>query len=415
MIARDIGERKRAEAAKLLLEEQLRQAQKMEAVGQLAGGIAHDFNNLLTVISGYTEILLPAARREAEGSSENRRDQQGGRARGAAHAPAARLQPQAGAASRRSLDLERVLAETSDDAAAADRRGHRARTELARELGRMQRRSRTDRAGHHEPGVNARDAMPDGGTLMIETAAVTFAEDDAGGRARDARPGRYVLLAVTDTGLGHGRGDARHRIFEPFFTTKERGKGTGLGLATVYGIVKQSGGHIAVDSEPGRGTTFRLYFPQATISETEAFSPAPPDERSLFGSETVLLVEDEQALREVGKLMLESYGYNVLLAGDGVAGLELAESHAGPIELLMTDILMPRMGGIELAERLSSLNPELRVLYTSGYNDSGGALKKLGGARYLQKPYSMEDLARTLRALLDSDRSEYRAPSVPLV
>jgi len=190
------------------------------------------------------------------------------------------------------------------------------------------------------------------------------------------------------------------RIFEPFYTTKARGVGTGLGLSTVYGIVKQSGGQIEVESEPGTGTSFRLYFPQVT-EEVEAFTPKPCDERSLMGSETVLLVEDDDALRELGTRMLETYGYTVLPAGDGAAALELARSHPDSIGLLMTDILMPRMGGIELAERLSKLRPDLEVLYTSGYNDSGGSLEGLAGARYLQKPYAMEDLARTLRELVD--------------
>jgi CheY-like chemotaxis protein len=190
------------------------------------------------------------------------------------------------------------------------------------------------------------------------------------------------------------------RIFEPFYTTKERGAGTGLGLSTVYGIVKQSGGQIDVESEPGIGTTFRVYFPQVA-DVAEPFSPKPRDERSLSGTETILLVEDEAALRRLGREILESYGYTVLVAGDGVAGLELALSHPEPIDLLMTDILMPKMGGIELAARLSVLRPELKVLYTSGYNDSGGSPEIVAGARYLAKPYAMEDLARALRDLLD--------------
>jgi CheY-like chemotaxis protein len=199
------------------------------------------------------------------------------------------------------------------------------------------------------------------------------------------------------------------RIFEPFFTMKERGAGTGLGLSTVYGIVKQSGGHIEVESEPGRGTTFRLYFPQVA-EQAEALNPKPPKERPLIGSETILLVEDEDALRAVGRQMLEAYGYTVLLAGDGTAALELAQNHPDPIQLLITDILMPKMGGIELAEQLSKLRPELKVLYTSGYNDSGSNLQMLPGARYLRKPYAMENLARTLRELLDSPQPPASGP-----
>jgi two-component system, cell cycle sensor histidine kinase and response regulator CckA len=249
--------------------------------------------------------------------------------------------------------------------------------------------------------VNARDAMPEGGKLLLETGNVTLADATTRGRP-ETTPGDYVVLAVTDTGRGMDAATVG-RIFEPFYTTKERGAGTGLGLSTVYGIVRQSGGHIEVESQPGQGTTFRLYFPKVA-EEAEAFSPNPPGERSLMGSETVLLVEDEEALRAVGKEMLETYGYTVLLAGDGTAGLELAQNHPQPIQLLMTDILMPKMGGIELAERLSELHPEVKVLYTSGYNDSGASLLMVAGARYLQKPYAMEVLARTLRELLDSAR-----------
>jgi CheY-like chemotaxis protein len=240
--------------------------------------------------------------------------------------------------------------------------------------------------------VNARDAMRGGGKLMLETSNLTF-ED--GARAA----GDYVMLAVTDTGEGMDAATA-NRIFEPFYTTKARGAGTGLGLSTVYGIVKQSGGDIEVESELGRGTTFRIYFPSA-VGAVEAFTPKPPDERSLMGLETVLLVEDEEALRGLGKEMLEPYGYTVLLAADGAAALELVRNLDIPIELLITDILMPRIGGIELAKRLSTLRPEMKVLYTSGYNDSGGSLERLDGARYLQKPYAMEELARTVREMLD--------------
>jgi CheY-like chemotaxis protein len=247
--------------------------------------------------------------------------------------------------------------------------------------------------------VNARDAMPQGGRLLLETGNVTLADVSTQTR-RDTTPGDYVVLAVTDTGEGMDAATAG-RIFEPFYTTKERGAGTGLGLATVYGIVKQSGGHIEVESEPGRGTSFRLYFPRVA-EEAQAFSPKPPNERSLTGSETILLVEDEEAVRAVGAEMLEAYGYTVLLAGNGAAALELAQNHPGPIQLLMTDVLMPKMGGIELAEQLSTLSPGLKVLYTSGYNDSGGDLLMLAGARYLQKPYAMEMLARTLRELLEA-------------
>jgi CheY-like chemotaxis protein len=246
--------------------------------------------------------------------------------------------------------------------------------------------------------VNARDAMPAGGKLTIETSNRRLDADYAAAN-QEVEPGDYVMLAVTDTGRGMDAATAS-RIFEPFFTTKERGAGTGLGLSTVYGIVKQSGGHVEVETEPGVGTTFRIYLPRVA-EEAEAFNPKPLGERSLKGSETVLLVEDEEAVRGVGRRVLETYGYTVLLAGDGAEGLELAESYPDPIHVLMTDIMMPNMGGLELAERLSTLRPELKVLYTSGYNDRGSSALLVAGARFLQKPYGMEALARTLRELLD--------------
>jgi CheY-like chemotaxis protein len=392
LIARDISEPKGAEEARHLLEDELRQSQRFEPVGQLAGGIAHDFNNLLTVISGYTELLLRRLGHDAEGSREIAEVEK-------AAGQAARLTRQLLAYSRKQLleptilDLNDVVAETH--------------TMLERVIG-ENITFRTTLASHPaciyaDTGqieqiimnlvVNARDAMPDGGKLSIATENVSASDGS----------GDSVVLTVTDTGLGMDEA-TRARIFEPFFTTKERGAGTGLGLSTVYGIVKQSDGRIELESEPGGGTTFRLSFPRAT-ENAEPLKPKPLDDRSLNGSETVLLVEDEEALRELGKEILETYGYTVLLAGDGAAGLDLAGSHPYSIELLMTDIMMPKMGGIELAERLSSLRPELKVLYTSGYNDNGGTPEMIAGARYLQKPYAMEDLARTLRDLLDPARS----------
>jgi CheY-like chemotaxis protein len=196
------------------------------------------------------------------------------------------------------------------------------------------------------------------------------------------------------------------RIFEPYYTTKQRGAGTGLGLATVDGIVRQSGGHIEVESALGVGTTIRIYFPRVAEAVKPFRAPRPDVERSLAGSETVLLVEDNEALRRVGKQILEVYGYTVLLAVDGEEGLNLALSHPRPIELLMTDLLMPKMGGVELAERLSTLRPAMKILYTSGYNDSTGKPQPVPGSAYLQKPYAMEDLARALRDLLDADPPE---------
>jgi two-component system cell cycle sensor histidine kinase/response regulator CckA len=395
VIARDISERKRAEVETQLLEEELRQAQKMEAVGQLAGGIAHDFNNLLALISGYTEILR---RREGGHGQASKEIAEIGRAA----ERAARLTRQLLAYSRRQvleprvLDLNDIVVETWTMLEPLIGEKIEFSAELAGDLGSISADNGQIEQIIMNLVVNARDAMPAGGRLLLETRNVI--RPDVSHELPETH-GDYVMLVVSDTGQGMDAATAG-RIFEPFYTTKERGAGTGLGLSTVYGIVKQSGGHIEVETEPGLGTAFRLYFPRVA-EQAEALPPAPSEEGSLMGSETVLLVEDDDALRELGRAMLETYGYSVLLAGDGVAALELAHSHPNPIELLMTDIVMPRMGGIELAERLSSLRPELEVLYTSGYNDSGGSLNGVPGSRYLRKPCAMEELARTLRELLD--------------
>jgi two-component system, cell cycle sensor histidine kinase and response regulator CckA len=380
-------------------EDTLRQAQRMEAVGQLAGGIAHDFNNLLTVISGYTEILQLQLGDEAEGSMELAEVSK-------AAQQAARLTRQLLAYSRkqvlepRVLDLNSIVSETQTMLERVIGENIEFSAALAEDLGSISADNGQIEQIMMNLVMNARDAMPEGGALLLTTRDVILPDFSSDGTS--AIPGAYVMLTVTDTGQGMDAATAE-RIFEPFFTTKARGGGTGLGLATVYGIVKQSGGEIEVDSKPGIGTTFRLYFPQVAEAP-EALNPKAPDERSLTGPETVLLVEDEEALRAVGKTMLERYGYTVLVAADGAAALELAQSHPHPIQLLMTDILMPKMGGIELAERLSTLRPELKILYTSGYSDSGSSLQRIAGAGYLQKPYAMEQLARTLRKLLDPAR-----------
>jgi two-component system cell cycle sensor histidine kinase/response regulator CckA len=406
VIARDISERKRAELERLQLQDELRQSQKMEAVGQLAGGIAHDFNNLLTVISGYTEILLARLGSEAEGRKEIAEVAK-------AAERAAQLTRQLLAYSRvqvlepRTLDLNEIVAETETMLRRLIGENIELSTALAEDLG-----SFSADAGQVERivmnlVVNARDAMPDGGTILLETWNATL-DGDSGHTFVDTAAGDYVVLAVTDDGQGMDAATVR-RIFEPFYTTKGRGVGTGLGLSSVYGIVNQSGGHIEVESTPGVGTSFRVNFPRVA-GVGEALSPNPPDEVSLMGSETVLLVEDEAAVRRLETEILETYGYTVLVACDGVAALDLAQSHPDGIEVLMTDILMPKMGGVELAERLSVLRPGLKILYTSGYNDSGAGLDSVAGARYLQKPYAIEELARTLRALLDSVRPAVSKP-----
>jgi PAS domain S-box-containing protein len=381
------------------LEEQFRQSQKMEAVGQLAGGIAHDFNNLLTAILGNTQLLL----RELPPGDSMHGDVEEIRK---ASERAASLTRQLLAYSRRQmlqpevLDLNVVMAEM-------DKMLRRLIGEhidlvavFAPDLGRVRADPNQIEQVIVNLAVNARDAMPDGGKLTIGTANVdldeTFAEAHLG-----SVPGSYAMLAVTDTGVGMDA-TVRAHLFEPFFTTKEVGKGTGLGLATVYGIVKQSGGYISVYSEPGHGSSFKIYLPRiATPAEPPAGAPkggpAP-------GSETVLVVEDEPAVLALSRRALESQGYVVLAASDANAALRVVERHGGMIHLLLTDVVMPGLSGRELADRLSAQRPGIRVLYMSGY--PGDAVVQHGtlplGSAFLQKPFSPDGLARKVRDVLDA-------------
>jgi PAS domain S-box-containing protein len=377
------------------LEQQFRQAQKMEAVGRLAGGIAHDFNNLLTAITGYAEIMLA----KLPGSDPLRRDAEEIRKAGDR---AASLTRQLLAFSRRQmlrprvLDLNAVVAETESMLRRLIGEDIELVTDLARGLGHV----RTDPGQMAQVlvnlAVNARDAMPDGGELRIETA-----DADVGlGFARrhpPMQPGSYVRLSLIDTGVGMDAEILSH-VFEPFFTTKEQGAGTGLGLSTVYGIVKQSGGFVWVSSEPGHGTRFDVYLPRVD-AELE-LDPAPPEASPLFGTETILLVEDEDVVRELVCEILESNGYTVLEARDGEAALDIFRGHEGPIDLLLTDVVMPRMGGRDLAERVTAQRPDVRVLFMSGYASSAvGSLAP--GAAFVQKPFSTAALAERVREVLD--------------
>jgi PAS domain S-box-containing protein len=387
----DLTERRR-------LESQFLQAQKMEAVGQLAGGIAHDFNNLLTVILGYSDLL--AAKLDSGSHELGELDE----IRTAAER-AASLTRQLLAFSRRQV-LERRVLDVSDLIAHTERMLRRLigeDVELVTVLSPALRRVSAD-AGQLEQvimnlAVNARDAMPRGGKLTIETANVELDEAYAR-RHATVRPGSYVMIAVSDTGVGMS-GETLAHMFEPFFTTKERGKGTGLGLATVYGIVKQTGGSVWVYSEVGKGTTFKIYLP--VVEEGVEVEPVPAAEPvSLVGSETVLLVEDEGAVRALSRSILERYGYTVLEAGSGKEGLDVARQYPLPIHLVLTDVVMPEMGGSDLATRLEALRPGVRVLYMSGYTDDAvvrhGLLEK--GRVFLQKPFTPETLARKVREAL---------------
>src|SRR5205809_3987276 len=392
-------ERKRAEEALRQSEERLRQAQKMEAVGRLAGGVAHDFNNLLTVITSYSDLLL-----EDLGPDDPKRDDVG-QIRQAAEGAAA-LTRQLLAFSRQQvlepkvLDLKATVAATEKLLKRLIGEDVQLTTFLAPDLGVVKADPGQIEQIIINLAVNARDAMPTGGRLTIEAANVDMDETYVRGHA-PAGPGRYVMLALSHTGIGMDQ-QTKARIFEPFFTTKEPGKGTGLGLATVYGIVKQSGGFIWVYSEPGHGTTFKIYLPQVEAPlEGRAVGAAPGDLPR--GTETILLVEDAAAVRAVTRQVLERQGYTVLEAAHGAAALQTAAGHPGPIHLLLTDVVMPVLSGRQLADQLARLRPDAKVLYASGYTDDAvvrhGVLE--AGISYLQKPFTADSLARKVREVLD--------------
>lgn len=387
----DVTERKR-------LEERLRQSQKMEAVGALAGGIAHDFNNLLTVINGYSQLALEQLGPNNPLSKNIEEIAQAG-------ARAASLTQQLLAFSRKQLLQPKVL-DLNALVASFEmmlRRLLEERIDLKIDLDPSLASIKADPVQVQQIMmnlvVNARDAMPDGGRLTIETRNVRLDGADSGGPA-GVQPGGYVMLAVSDTGRGMDA-ETQRRIFEPFFTTKAVGRGTGLGLSTTYGIVKQSGGHISVESEPGRGTKLKIYLP-AVEEVAEAMQPAGPAGEARAGTETILLAEDEPALRRMVRQALSQRGYTVLEAADGEAALQVSEHHQGVIHLLLTDVVMPRLGGPELAERLMQRRPEMRVLYISGYAATGIAGQSLPVARtdFLQKPFATDDLVRKVGKLL---------------
>ncbi len=406
-ITRDISERKRAEQERERLEEQLRHAQKMEAVGRLAGGVAHDFNNMLCAISGNAELALrrlPAGDRLREPIE----------AVVAAAARAADLTRQLLAFSRkqvtepRVIDLNQLISTVHPMLARLLGEDVVLRTVPGERLGRV----RADPCQVEQVvlnlAVNARDAMPDGGELVVETADVSLDHDYCTAHG-DTTPGAYVMLAVSDTGTGMDAA-TRSKIFEPFFTTKATGKGTGLGLATVYGIVEQSGGRIEVYSEPGQGTSFKVYFPRVLDEAEPAVSRPRVPTRG--GSETVLVVEDERMVRDVAVRFLERCGYEVLAAESAAEALELARSRRGPIDLLLTDVVMAHVDGHQLASKLSALRPGLKVLYASGYTENvivhRGVLDP--GVQFIAKPYSLDALCTRVREVLDAGSAVEDAP-----
>ena len=376
-------------------EEQLRHAQKMEAIGGLAGGIAHDFNNILTAIRTYNNFLL-----EDLPAGHSSRREAAGIAKAVDHA--ANLTRQLLAFSRRQIMQPRVMSlnetVTGLEQMLARVLGSSIQivTQLDAELG----------AVNADPGqieqvlmnlaLNARDAMPDGGKLRIETSNATL-DGTYMKQHGAAEPGEYVMIAVRDTGIGMDRA-TQSRIFEPFFTTKENGKGTGLGLAMVYGIVKQSGGYVWVYSEPGQGTTFKIYLPRTD----DGVQPIQRDAlriADLRGTETVLLVEDEEPVRETSARLLRRAGYTVIEASNGVAALTAFEQEQERVDVIVTDMVMPEMGGREFARKVRAIDPELPIVFVSGYTDDD-ELRKSGvddRSFFIEKPFTPEQLLARLR------------------
>jgi two-component system, cell cycle sensor histidine kinase and response regulator CckA len=398
-IARDFTAQRAAEAALRKSEEQLRQAQKMEAVGVLAGGVAHDFNNLLSVIGSYAVLLLSQVAK----SDPMRRDIEEIRLAGER---ATKLTRQLLAFGRRQvlnpqvLVLQEVVAGMEQMLKRLINEGIELSLPALPSAGRVFADASQLEQVIMNLVVNARDAMPRGGRLAIETAVVEL--DEAYARANPGvRPGNYMLLSVTDTGTGMDAA-TRQRIFEPFFTTKERGKGTGLGLSTVFGIVQQSDGHISVRSEPGQGSTFELYFPLTEQVPSSRISVTPPS-TNVRGTETILVVEDDDQVRVLTRSILRRQGYTVLDSQNAGEAFLLCESHPTPIDLLLTDVVMPRMSGRELAKRLAPMMPGMKVLYTSGHSDILGDDEQVpDAASFLPKPITPDALLRKVREVLEA-------------
>ncbi len=407
-LLREMEERRTTEEALRKSEEELRHSQKMEAVGRLAGGVAHDFNNLLTAIIGYAELISTRV-------SSNTLARQNADLIRKAGEQAAALTRQLLAFSRKQILQPKVIDLNS----------------LVVEMEKLLRRvigERFDLQSHPDAsigrvkadpsqieqvvlnlGVNARDAMPNGGRLVIRTANVHLDHGTAPWISADLAPGDYVLLSVTDTGAGMDE-ETKSHIFEPFFTTKGPGKGTGLVLATVYGIVRQTGGGISVESEPGKGSIFRIYLPMVR-EPVDYTKPAFTPVEKADNFETVLVVEDEEIVRDLVCAVLEEQGYNVLCAADGREALKVAGDFDGTIHLLVTDVIMPHMNGPELAAKLSALRPDMKVLYVSGYSDNDIGNHGVLDPQFelLQKPFTPQTLARKIRDVIYEDRYAFSA------
>ena len=389
----DITERKQ-------LEGQLQQSRRMEAVGRLAGGIAHDFNNLLTIIKGYTELAvqrkdLPTAVRADIEHIDDASERAAGLVRQLlAFSRKQVLQPKNLDLNAIVLGLEKLLRRLIGE-------DIEMRTVVSAGLGTIKADPAQVEQVLMNLVVNARDAMPKGGKMIVETSNVDLDKTYASEHI-SVKPGRYVMLAVSDSGTGMSPETIAH-IFEPFFTTKGGTKGTGLGLATVYGIVKQSGGYIWVYSEPDNGSTFKVYFPRVD-EQVEKDAQNTRNEKAERGSETVLLVEDDDAVRELAEVILTAQGYTVICANGPKSAEEIAGERADEIDLVLTDVIMPTMSGRELVKKLSAKNPKMRVLYMSGYTDNviaqGGVLEE--GLAFLQKPFTPRALSQKVREVLDA-------------
>jgi nitrogen-specific signal transduction histidine kinase/ActR/RegA family two-component response regulator len=406
----DITERRQTQEALRKSEEQLRQWQKVEAIGRLAGGVAHDFNNLLMTIKGCSELLLNAFDRR-----DPRREEVEEILKAADRATS--LTRQLLAFGRRQV-LQPQLLDMNSIVMNMDKMLRRLIGEDVQLITSLDPELWPVKV---DPGmieqvimnlvVNSRDALPNGGKLTIETANVVHDEEYASAHI-SVKPGYYVMLAVSDNGCGMDK-EVQSHLFEPFFTTKEKGRGSGLGLSTVYGIIKQSGGNIWAYSEPSLGTTFKIYLPRVEKS-AKVYKPKARPSTAPGGTETILLVEDEEAVRTMVSRILQNKGYTVLEARQGVEAIEICERYHDSIHLMVTDVIMPQMSGRELAERLAPLLPDMKVLYMSGYPDNTivqhGVLE--AGTAFLQKPFTLNALELKVREVLDASRQGAR-DSVP--